>query len=128
VRPGHLEVVAGATADQRHCCADDAVGAAHDLGLVAGQPVREQQQDAVGAVHGTGDATGRLRAGVTQSCRRGTRGGRLHAEAAAQSGNDDRRVGGSRACNLARSRAADQRAVSGRVAHARKELGQVVSL
>ena len=47
---GHAEVVAGAAADERHLGADDPVGAPHDLRLVAGEPVGEEQQHPVGSL------------------------------------------------------------------------------
>ena len=50
---GHAQVVTGAAADERHLGTDDPVGAAHDLRLVAGQPVGEEQQHPVGLVGAT---------------------------------------------------------------------------
>ena len=43
----HAQVVAGAAADEGDLGADDPVGAPHDLRLVAGEPVGEEQQDPV---------------------------------------------------------------------------------
>ncbi len=41
------QVVAGAAAHERHLRAEDAVGPANDLLLVAGQSVRQQKEDAM---------------------------------------------------------------------------------
>ncbi len=67
----HLQVVTRASPDQRHGRAEDAVRAAHDLLLVTGQPVGEQEEHAVGgptpAPDGKRRRWRRLRAGPRSS-------------------------------------------------------------
>ncbi len=69
--PDHLQVVAGAATDERQLRADDAVRAADDLLLVAGEAVGEQHEDPVlvavdagGGVRDAGAGSRRLPAGA----------------------------------------------------------------
>ena len=92
-RPPQLEVVAGAAADERHAAAEDGVGAADDLLLVAGEAVGEQQQRRVLARLELGHGGRDLGAGVAQPAGPGGGGG-AHAEAGAAEGDHDHAVVG----------------------------------
>ena len=83
---GHAEVVAGAAPDEGDLGADDPVGAPHDLGLVAGETVGEEQQHPVGLVGHPVDAAGHLGAGLPQPAAGGVGGGRGDVETVAARG------------------------------------------
>ncbi len=104
----HVLVVAGTATDKRHAGPDDAVRAAHDLLLVACQPVGQQQQDAVRAVVEKDDRFCYLRAGSAQPIAHVLGDGGDHREViATEGGHDDGPIARTVGPDLAGSRAAD---------------------
>ena len=123
----HGQVVTGAAADQRHGGAEDAVAAAHDLLLVAGETVGEQEEHAVLVAVLARELRGDLRPGLAQTRRRAFGGGGAHLEALAAHRDDDD-AGASRPIrgDLARRRAADEGHLGGLRPDAGEQLVQVV--
>ncbi len=125
----HTQVVTGASPDQGHLCADHRVRAAHDLLLVASEPVAEDQQ------HPMGGGCDLLRyprhraAGLPQPQLVHVRCRRCHAEArAAESHDDHTAVRGATRGDLAGGRAPDQRHTRRRLTHRFEQLRQRVGV
>ena len=118
---GHLEVVAGAAADERHLGAEHGVGAAHDLLLVAGEAVGEQHERAVRARLDAFEGAGDVRPGLAQPPAAAVGGCRGHREAcAAERDHDEAGVGCAAGGDLSGRRAADEGGV-GRLCPDRRE-------
>jgi hypothetical protein len=89
VRPDHVEIVAGAAADQRDSGPDDAVGTADDLVRVRQQALGEQQQRAVRRLAEVGHGLGHPLAGRSRSGRDvAGRGGRDREALTAEGDHD----------------------------------------
>ena len=124
VRLAHREVVARAAADERDARTGDAVGAAHDLRAPAGQPLGDEQQQAVrrGELRDPrrGADAGRARPVLQRGQRRADGQAR-----AAERDHDDATRADVESGDLPRGRAADQRHVAaGGGAHGGGDLGQ----
>ena len=105
----HLHRIAGASAHERYPCPGDRIGAAHDLLLIAGQVIGQQQQGPVRPGVDLGQARRRRRASLAQALvpeRRGCRGD--GEPLAAERGDDDAQIGRSRGGDLPGSLAASR--------------------
>ena len=125
----HLEVVAGAAADERDPGSGDGICATDDLLLVARQSIGEEEQHPVFALLDPREARRNVRAtfaqpiSVERSCRRGD------GEAfTAERGDHDAEVGRAGGRDLSCSRAADQRRAVGNVIDPGEQLLQVVGV
>ncbi len=123
----HGEVVARAATDKRHRPADDAVGAAHHLLLVATKAVGEEQEDLVVArssVLGAGRGCRSSPAQVARGIACGL--GRHRVAGATDRGDDHAGVAGAVGCDLASGGAADQRGGGRDAANAGEQCLEIV--
>ena len=127
--PRHLQIVARASADERHSRAEDLVRAAHDLPLVAREPVAEEQENFVRMPRPLRHTARRSSSRCAQALRRLRRIGRLDDEpVAADRGNDNARVARAGRPDLAGGRASDQRDISGARSDTPQQRRQIVRL